>query len=225
MKVYDAAAIRNVAVVGHGGCGQDPAGLGDALRRGRRQPAGPGGRRDDGHRLRRRGDRPQAHARLEPRPRRVEQDQDQHHRHAGVRQLPERRARRPARGRHRAGRRRLGGRRRGADREGLGHRRGVRPAAHRRAEPARSRARQPRALARVAAQRLRPRGRARDPSRSARRSASRASSTSWRCRRCTFADDGSGKFTEGDVPAAHRRGRDRPRARRSSRWWPRPTTR
>ena len=31
MKVYDAAAIRNLAVVGHGGCGQDSAGFGSAL--------------------------------------------------------------------------------------------------------------------------------------------------------------------------------------------------
>ena len=33
MKVYDAASIRNVAVVGHGGCWQNTAGLGPAVRR------------------------------------------------------------------------------------------------------------------------------------------------------------------------------------------------
>ena len=62
MKVYDAASIRNVAVVGHGGCGKTQlvsallfaAGMVNRL-----------GLVDDGttvDRLRRRGNRPQAHA-------------------------------------------------------------------------------------------------------------------------------------------------------------------
>ena len=88
-----------------------------------------------------------------------QKDQNQHHRHPGLRQLPDRRARGAPRRRSGGGRRRCRRRRRSADREALGRGRRARPAAHRRRQPARSRARQPRARARVAAPRLRPRDR------------------------------------------------------------------
>ena len=59
MKVYDAPNIRNVAVVGHGGCGKTSLVSAHALRHGRGQPARPRGRRHDRHRLRPRRDRAQ----------------------------------------------------------------------------------------------------------------------------------------------------------------------
>ena len=128
MKVYDAASIRNVAVVGHGGCGKTQL-VSAMLFVGRRgQPARQGRRRHHRDRLRRRRNRPQAHALLQPRLRRVAEDQNQHHRHAGLRELPDRRPRRASRGRSGRRRRRRGLRRRGADREALGRGRGAQPA-------------------------------------------------------------------------------------------------
>ena len=62
MKVYDAAGIRNVAVVGHSGAGKTQLASAHALRRRRGQPVRQGRRRHNGDRLRRRRDRPQAHA-------------------------------------------------------------------------------------------------------------------------------------------------------------------
>ena len=129
MKVYDAQSLRNVALVGHSGAGKTQlvstllfdAGAVNRLR--------PRGRRDHGDRLRRRRDRPQAHPLRQPRLRRVEQDQNQLHRHAGHGELPERCARRAARRRCGDRGRRCGGRRRGVDREGLGRRRGAGAAA------------------------------------------------------------------------------------------------
>ena len=138
---------------------QDTAGLHHAVRGGRGQPHRPRRRRNDHHRLRRRRNRPQAHPLLQPRLRRVAESQNQHHRHTGIRQLPDRRARRAPRRGSRARRRRCRRGRRSADREALGRSRRPRPAAHRRAQPARSRPRQPRALTRVAPPRLRPRDR------------------------------------------------------------------
>ena len=70
MKVYDATSIRNVAVVGHGGCGKTQL-VSAMLFVAERSTASGSRRRDDRHRLRRRRDRPQAHALLQPRPRRV----------------------------------------------------------------------------------------------------------------------------------------------------------
>ena len=67
MKVYDAAAIRNVAAGRARRMRQDAAGLGAAVRRRRGQPARQGRRRHDRHRLRRRRNRPQAHALVQPR--------------------------------------------------------------------------------------------------------------------------------------------------------------
>ena len=88
MKVYDAASIRNVALVGHSGSGKTQLASAMLVRRRHGQPVRQGRRRHDRHRLRRRRDRPQAHASRQPRLRRVEQAQDQPHRHAGHRQLP-----------------------------------------------------------------------------------------------------------------------------------------
>ena len=160
MKVYDAAAIRNVAVVGHGGCGKTQL-VSAMLFVGRRgQPARQGRRRHDRHRLRRRRNRPQAHPLLQPRLRRVAEDQDQHHRHARLRQLPQRRASpRCASPKARwscvdavAGVE--------VQTEKLwAEAASPRPSAHRRRQPAGTRAREPRAHARVAAPRLRARDR------------------------------------------------------------------
>ena len=158
MKVYDAASIRNVALVGHTGSGKTQ--LAAAMLSDRRdgEPVRKGGRRHDGHRFRRRRDCAQAHPLGQPRLRGVEQAQDQRHRYAGHRQLPERAraALTVADAAARGGR--CGGRRDGADREGLGSRRGAAAAAHRRAEPHRSRSGEPRSVAPVAARVLRPDG-------------------------------------------------------------------
>ena len=119
MKVYDAASIRNVAVVGHGGCGKTQlvsallfaAGMVNRL-----------GLVDDGTTVTDYDDEEIARKHTlggQPGLRRVEQDQDQPDRHARLRQLLRRRARRAARRRCRAGRGGRGGRRRSADREGL----------------------------------------------------------------------------------------------------------
>ncbi len=131
--------------------GKNPVGRRDVVRRRDGEPVRKGGRRHDGHRFRRGRSFAQAHPLGQPRLRGVEQAQDQHHRFAGHRQLPERSARGPhGRGCRRRGGR-CGGRRDGADREGLGSRRGAAAAAHRRPEPPRSRSGQPRSVAPVAA--------------------------------------------------------------------------
>ena len=159
MKVYDAASLRNVALVGHSGSGKTQlvsALLFDAGAVNRL------GKVDDGTTVTDYDEEEIARKHTlvrQPRLRRVEQDQDQLHRHAGHRQLPQRRARRAARRRRGAGRRRRActasrcrPRRCGTTADELG------AAAHRRAQPPRSRARQPRPLARVAARRVRPHG-------------------------------------------------------------------
>ena len=128
--------------------GQDPVDRRPALHRWSDAPPGACRRWDDGHRLRRRRNRPEAHAVGQPRLGRVEQDQDQFHRHAGHGQLPVRCAGRPARRRRGAGRRRCRRRRRGADREGLGRSRCAGAAAPGGGQSARSRSREPRAHAR-----------------------------------------------------------------------------
>ena len=123
MKVYDAASISNVALVGHSGSGKTQLASAILSRRRHGQPIREGRRRDHRDRLRRRRDREKAHPVGQPGLCRVEQDENQPHRHAGHGQLPERRARRPARRRRRAGRRRRRRRRDGADRKSVGDRR------------------------------------------------------------------------------------------------------
>jgi elongation factor G len=91
MKVYDAASIRNVAVVGHGGCGKTQlvsamlfdAGMVNRL-----------GRVDDGTTVTDYDDEEIArkHTLSASLATRVEQAQDQPHRHARLRQLLERHA-------------------------------------------------------------------------------------------------------------------------------------
>ena len=197
MKVFDAAGIRNVALVGHSGVGQDAAGLGAAVRRRRREPVRQGGRGHHRHRLRRRSHRPQAHAVGVARLPRVEQAQDQPDRHARHGQLPERRARGAARRRGGGRRRRRRRRRPGLDRKGLG--RGRRGAAARASSSATG------SIASAPASSAR-------SSRCGRRSA--ATACPCRCRSArneissgvvdlvamkayTFAADDSGKMTEG----------------------------
>ena len=120
MKVYDAASIRNVAVVGHGGSGKTQlvsallfdAGMVNRL-----------GKVDEGNTVTDYDEEEIARKHTlvrEPRLRGVEQDQNQPDRHAGLRQLLFRRARRHSCRRRRADRRRRRRRRRSADREGLG---------------------------------------------------------------------------------------------------------
>ncbi len=135
---------------------QDPACERHVVRRRRRQSPRQGGRGHDGHRLRRGGNRAQAHARVEPRLARMEQDEGQPRRYAGHRELPERHARRHACHRCRTRRGRRGRRRPGTDRGGLAGRAGIEPAPAHRLQPLRSRTRQPRAIARVAARHVRP---------------------------------------------------------------------
>ena len=213
MKVYDAASHPERGHRRPRRMRQDTAGLRHALRRRRGQPARQGRRRHDRHRLRRRRNRPQAHPLLQPRLRRVAEDQDQHHRHARLRQLPERRARGAAR-------------RRSARWSCVDAVAGVEVQTEKLwAEAAaldlprivvvnrldRERASLERD-ARVAAPRLRPRDRPDPAARSARRRASPASSTWCAMKALTFAADGSGKMTEGDDPGGAGR-----RARRSAR--------
>ena len=92
MKVYDAPNIRNVALVGHSGAGKTQLVSALLFDAGAVNRLGACRRRDDGHGLRRRRNRTEAHALLQPRLRRVEQAQDQFHRHAGHGEFPERRA-------------------------------------------------------------------------------------------------------------------------------------
>ena len=120
---------------------QDAAGVGDAVRRRHGEPARPGRRRHHGHRLRPRGDRPQAHPQHVARLRRMAQDQDQPARHPRGRQFLRRHARRLARRRRRDRRRRCRVGPGGADREGVGRRRRAGAAADRRAQPVRPRSR------------------------------------------------------------------------------------
>ena len=123
MKVYDAASIRNVALVGHSGSGKTQlasAILADAGMINRFGKVDEGTTVTD---LRRRGNRPQAHAVGEPRLRRVEQAEDQPDRHARRRQLPQpTRAPRCTSPTPRWSCRRRRRRRHGADREGVGAR-------------------------------------------------------------------------------------------------------
>ena len=201
MKVYDAQSLRNVALVGHSGAGKTQlvstllfdAGAVNRLRT--------RGRRHHGDRLRRRRNLPQAHPLRRARLRRVEQDQNQLHRHAGHGELPQRRARRAARRRCRPRRRRRGRRRRGLDREGLGRRRGAArcrasscSTASTASAPASS-ARSSRCAACSAARS------SRSSCRSARRRSFRGVVDLVAMKAWTFATDGSGKATEGAVPA------------------------
>ena len=135
MKVYDAPNIRNVALVGHGGCGKTSlasALLFDAGAVNRL------GRVDDGttvtdfdpDEIERKISLLAALAFAE-----WKKSQGQPDRRARLRELPLRGPRGAARGRRGARGGRRGGRRRGADGEGLGLRRGVRPRAPRRGQP------------------------------------------------------------------------------------------
>ena len=158
MKVYDAQSLRNVALVGHSGSGKTQLLSTLLFDAGAVNRLGTRGRRHVGDGLRRRSDRAQAHPRIQPRLRRVEQDQDQLHRHAGHREFPERRAG-GASGRGRgARRRRCRLRRGGLDREDVGLRRRARRAADHRPQPAGPRAREPRAVGGVVAWRVRTHG-------------------------------------------------------------------
>ena len=201
MKVYDAASIRNVALVGHSGSGKTQLASAILVRRRHGQPLRQGRRRHDRHRLRRRRDRAQAHAVGQPRLRRVEQAEDQPHRHAGHRQLSRRRARRAARRRRRAGRRRRRRRRDGADRESLGggrrswRCRGWSSSTGSIASAPASSARWRRCASRAAAPS------SRSSCRSARRRAFRGVVDLVSKKAFVFKTDGSGKFTEGAVPA------------------------
>ena len=144
MKVYDAASIRNVAIVGHSGSGKTQlvsAILYDSGMVNRF------GKVDEGTTITDYDEEEIARKHTlcgKPGVCRVEQEQDQSHRHAGRRQLPQRRPRRAAGGRCGRG----GGRcrlwRDGPDRKGLGGGRRARPAAAGRDQPARPRSRQPR---------------------------------------------------------------------------------
>ena len=158
MKVYDAPNIRNLAIVGHGGCGKTTLVLRAPVRRLGREPARPRRRRHHRHRLRpgrdRAKDQPAGRTRL----RRVEEGQDQPDRLARLRELPLGGALGPARGRVRAGGGRRGRRHRGADREGLGLRERGRPRAARRGEPHGPRQRLVRAHARGHPEGVRARG-------------------------------------------------------------------
>ncbi len=169
MKVYDAATIRNVALVGHTGSGKTQLASAILADCGNGQPVRQGRRRHDRHRFRRRRNRAQAHAVGQPRLRRVEQAQNQSDRHARHGQFPERCARGIAGRRRGARRRRRRGRRHGADREGVGNGAGPGSAASDRGEPSRPRAREPRALAAIAARGVQPRPSCRFSCRSAKR--------------------------------------------------------
>ena len=144
MKVYDAASIRNVALVGHGGAGKTQlasAMLFDAGMVNRF------GKVDDGTTVTDYDEEEVARKHTLTAKScvcRVEQDQDQSDRYARLRQFSERCARRAARRRCSARRRRCSGRCRSADRKGLGCRGRAQSAAPCRIESHRSRARQPR---------------------------------------------------------------------------------
>ena len=181
MKVYDAASIRNVALVGHSGSGKTQlasAILADAgmVNRFGKVDEGTTVTDFDEEEIARKHTLSASLAYAE-----WNKQKDQPHRHAGHRQLSERRARRAARRRRRAGRRRRGGRRHGADRKGVGRGRRARAAAPGRGQPPRSRAREPRALAAVAARASAAARSSRFSCRSAKRRRSAASSIS--CRR------------------------------------------
>ena len=88
MKVFDAAGIRNVALVGHSGAGKTQLASALLFDAGRRQPVRQGGRGHHRHRLRRRSDCQEAHAGGLAGLPRMEQAQDQPHRHARHGQLP-----------------------------------------------------------------------------------------------------------------------------------------
>ena len=111
----------------------------------------------------------------------------------------------------------------GADGKGLGDRRRPGPAAPRRAEPPRPRAREPRALAAVAARRVQPRRSCRSSCRSARKVTSAAWSTSSRARRSCSRRTRAASSRKSSAGGHDRRPSTR-RAKRSSKWSPKPTT-
>ena len=203
MRVFDAPAIRNVALVGHSGAGKT-----QLARRSSSTPAPSTGSarsttaRPSPTTTTRRSPASTRSARAWPG--RVEQDQDQPHRHAGHRQPPERHARGAARRRRGPGRgrRRLG--RPGPDRSGLEAAPTSRPAAPHRRQPARPRACQPRPVARIAARGLRPLGRSDHPP--ARRGAGFQGVVDLlTMKACTYPPDGSGAVDGADPGGSSRR--------------------
>ena len=215
MKVYDAASIRNVALVGHSGSGKTQlvsAILFDAGAVNRFGKVDEGTTVTD---LRRRRNRPQAHALGQPRLRRVEQDQDQHHRHAGHGQLPRAtRARRcasptrPSSSSTRSPASRCRPRKSGQAAEELGLPRLV--VVNRLDRERASLERTLESLRDAAAATVIP-----DPAADRRGERLHAASSTWsRRRRSRSPTDGSGKITEGAVPAEHGRAPRTPRAKR-----------
>jgi hypothetical protein len=161
MKVYDAGSLTERGPGRSQRRGQDAARVHHAVRR--RHAVNGMGRVDDGttdDRLRRRRNRPQAHplGQRWPSPSGTSTRSISSTRPGIGNFFSEPQGGAPRlRLRPRRGGWRLG--RPGHDREDLGARRGVRPAAHRRAQPPRPGARQPRPVARVAARNVRPVGR------------------------------------------------------------------
>ena len=159
MKVYDAASLRNVALVGHSGSGKTQlvsALLFDAgaVNRFGKVDEGTTVTDYDEEEIARKHTLSASVAYAEWNKTKINFIDT-----PGVGQLPERRARGAARRRRGAGRGRRAARRRGLDRKGVGDgRRARRCRGSIVAQPARPRARQPRPLARVAARRVRPHG-------------------------------------------------------------------
>ena len=200
MKVFETANIRNVAVVGHGGCGKTTLVSAILFDTGRGQPPRPRGGRVHRHRLRPRRDRAQDQPPDRPGLGRVAQDQDQLPRRPRLRELPLRGALRAAGGGRGAGGGGRRGRGRGADREGLGLRRGVRrcpasssstawTATARRSSARWSRSQRPSAAASCPS-----------PSPSARRRASSGVADLVNAKADVYTDDQSGKFQTVDLP-------------------------
>ena len=207
MKVYDAPNIRNMAVVGHGGCGKTSlvsAMLFDtgAVNRIGRVDEGTTVTDFDPDEIERKISLPTALAFGG-----VEEEQGQPDRHARLRELPVGGARGAARGRSGARRGRRGGGRRGADAEGLGLRRGRRASAAHRRQPHGPRQCLVRARARSRSSGLRPRrGADGDPDRRG-EGRSWASSTSSRRRPIVYADDAERQVRAGGLPPRSRRPR------------------
>ena len=223
MKVYDAASLRNVALVGHSGSGKTQlaaALLFDAGAVNRSAKSTTGRRSPITTKKRSLASTPCPPASPTPsgtRPRSISST-----RRAG--ELPQRRARGAARRRRGAGRGRRAARGRSVDRESVGDGRRAVAAAARRPEPARPRARQPRAVAGIAARRVRAH-RHPDPAADRR-------GEGLRRRDRPGGDEGVHVRERRQRQAGRRRDprqhdRDAPtrRARRSSRWSPRRTTR